>query len=182
MRTISSDIRGVAALELALALPFLFLLFIGSFEMSRYIQINQKLEKAVHTVADIVAQSDTIDAVELNNLVNAMDHIMAPYSFGVNGRVIITSIAKDDPNPATVQWQYCSGALTVNSAIGATGETAALPNNFTLDDKEDIIIAEIFYDFNPILNQEIVGVGQISKFALYRPRLGSLDNFNSSCI
>lgn len=175
------DSRGVAALELALAMPFIFLLFIGSFEMARYIQINQKLEKAVHSVADIVAQSESVEAGGLATLVGAMDHIMAPYNFGGNGRVVITSVAKNDPAPALVQWQYCGGGLAAVSSVGGVGDVAQLPAGFTLADKEDIIIAEIFYDFQPVIDQELIGIGQIRKTAIYRPRLGALDDFNGSC-
>ena len=167
--------EGVAYLEFALSLPFMLALFMGSVEVTRYIIIAQKVEKSSVTVSDVVAQSKTIGTTELNQLVTAVSEVMQPFSFGNNGYVVITSVSKVGTNAPMVNWQYRGGGTwTQNSQVGSTGLTATLPNGLTLNDKDTVIIAEVFYNYQPIIVNNTIAGRQIYKLAVFKPRLGNL--------
>jgi Flp pilus assembly protein TadG len=53
----SSD-HGSMAVEMALFLFFFSTLFLGTFEVPRYLLLGQKLERASATMSDLVAQID----------------------------------------------------------------------------------------------------------------------------
>lgn len=173
--------EGIAYLEFAIALPFLIALFLGAVEMTRYIIIVQKVEKATVTVTDVVAQSSAIGTTQLGQLVQAASQIMLPYSFDSNGYVIITSVSKTGSSPPVIRWQYKGGGSWIKpSLIGnGTGATASLPAGLTLDDKENIIIAEIYYNFQPMLVNSVINGGQIYKVSVFKPRLGDLTTLGS---
>ena len=55
---LASDERGVAAVEFALILPFLLLLFLGTIEASSLITVDRRVNVISGTVGDLVARTD----------------------------------------------------------------------------------------------------------------------------
>ncbi len=170
------DERGLAALEFALAAPILLTLLLSGFEYARYLLIHQKAEKLAYTVADVVAQSTSVTTAQLSQTLSVTSQIMQPYSVTANERVIISSVYQSGTtNPPTVRWQYSGGGtLTATSRVGAVNGNATLPTGFTLNDKDNIIVAEVFYSFTPIFAGELLGTVTIYKQAIFKPRLGKL--------
>ena len=182
-RQVLHEQSGIAYIEFALCAPFLLLLLLGSLEITRFILIAQKVEKTAVTIADVVAQASTVKTSELNNIVMAAAQVMQPYSFSTTGYVIITSVTQTGTysasNPPMVNWQYTSsganGSWTQPSKVGTPGNAATLPTGFTLYDKDNIIISEIYYNFSPMVpTNGIIGNVTLYKTGLYKPRLGAL--------
>jgi Flp pilus assembly protein TadG len=171
---------GIAYVEFAMTLPLLLALLLGAIEMTRYILIVQKVEKASVTLSDLVAQSKEITTPQLNQLITAAGQIMQPYEFGERGYAIVTSVTRTDPNPARVNWQHVGGgSWTQTSQIGTTGSVATLPANFTVADRENVIFAEVYYQFEPILANYFLGTIQVYRVSIYKPRLGDLTSLGS---
>ncbi len=101
---------------------------------------------------------------------------MNPYDFGTDGIVHITSVTKDPNANPTIRWRHTGGGtLSGNdSRIGAVGVVANLPAGFTLNDRDNIIIAEVYYRYTPLLTQQVLGEMTLYKIAIYKPRLGAL--------
>ncbi len=170
----------MAYVEFATSLPFMLALFIGSVEITRYIMVAQKVEKSAVTISDVVAQSETISVTQLNQLVTAVGQVMQPYSFGASGYVIISSVSKSGTNPPRINWQYTGGGTwTRPSQVGTTGLTATLPNGLTLNDRDTVIVAEIFYNFQPMLVSDLLTGRQLYRVAVFKPRLGDLQTLGS---
>jgi hypothetical protein len=62
----------------------------------------------------------------------------------------------------------------VSSKVGEIGQDAKLPADFMLDDKDNIIITEVFYNFTPVFKTVFTGPFVVYRTALFRPRLGAL--------
>lgn len=174
-RKLRQDETGVAAVEFALMLPFLLLLLVCGFELSRYILINQKVEKSVYTVADIVSQQTSVTTAQLDQIILAASEIMRPHDIGGKGRIILSSIYKSGDSPPTVQWQYTGGGtLNRSSQVGSANAQATLPNDLDLNDKDNVIVAEFYYEITPLLTGTAIAPASLYKFALFKPRLGLL--------
>ena len=177
--------EGLAYLEFAIALPFLLLMLMGAIEITRYILITQKVEKVAVTIADLVSQGSTISNSDLNNIIVAAQQVMLPYTFDSNAYVIITSVKQTGAytvsNPPRVSWQYKGGGTwTQNSQIGSPGTSASLPNSMTLFDKDNIIITEVFYNFQPLLvTNGVIGTTSLYKVGVFKPRLGDLSTLTA---
>jgi Flp pilus assembly protein TadG len=168
--------RGMAVVEFALALPVLMTMFYGTIELTRYILITQKVEKLAHTVADVTAQSATVTIASLNQLMEATADIMEPFGTGGNSRILISSIyrAAGTAN-ATVNWRYSGGGtLAATSMLGAVGATPTMPGGFTFNERENVIAAEAYYRFSPLLSNRFFGTVTVYRAAFYKPRFGLL--------
>jgi Flp pilus assembly protein TadG len=188
LRAFIGNRDGVAYLEFAVCLPFLVALLMGAIEVTRFIIIAQKVEKTAATLSDVISQGKTVSAADLNNMIFASSQVMQPYSMGPGGYVIVSSVKQTGAysvnNPAMVDWQYTSsgvnGSWTQSSRIGTAGQAANLPGGMTLNDKDNIIVTEIFYNYLPmIITNGVIGSSTIYKVAVFKPRLGDLSTLSS---
>jgi Flp pilus assembly pilin Flp len=177
------DERGVAAIEFALVLPVLVGLFIGSLEVTFKIWSTQKAEKLSVTLADVIAQSQEVTTDDMESLISSVDKIMEPFPFGNDGTVFISSVyvpqaeEGEDPEDPIINWQRKfppSGGLNEVSKIGAQGATATLPTGFTLNERENVIVAEVFYRYTPIAPGVLFDIDIVYRRSFFKPRLGAL--------
>lgn len=177
---------GVALIEFSIVLPFLLILFLGMIELSNYTLQNQKLDKVASSMADFVTQSQTISTSDLQAFGLAVPQIMKPYNF--KGTVIFTS-ASNSPEAAgsckertCINWQY---RILGNDAsrLGNAISNIALPGNYTILPNQNIIIAEAFLHYEPILaiSSNFIRAFKaqtLYKVAIFKPRQGSLTTLN----
>lgn len=167
---------GIAAVEFALMAPIFLLLLFGVVDITRYILIVQKVEKLAHSVANVTAQSTTVTQATLNQVFAAGSDIMRPYTMGANGRIIVTSLYRAaGAAHATVNWRVeGGGTLSVSSTLGALGGTPTMPSPFAFAERENLIAAEVYYRFSPVLDNPWFGEATIYRAAFYAPRFGAL--------
>jgi Flp pilus assembly protein TadG len=79
IRRFRSDKRGVSAVEFALILPVMLLLYAGTVEISEALSVDRKVNQLSATVGDLVAQRMTMNTTEINNIFDAATAIMEPY-------------------------------------------------------------------------------------------------------
>lgn len=168
--------RGLAAVEFALAAPLIILLCLGGFELSRYTLLNQKIEKIAFTVADVTSQNETLTNSQIQDIFEAAGQIADPFDFNTNGLAIVTSVyqAVGDEYPE-VNWQRCGGGSgTFTSDIGSEGLTATMPNGLELNERDNVIISEVYYAYEPMFTLGLFEAKNIYKTTIFKPRLGDL--------
>ena len=168
--------RGIAAVEFGLALPIWIILFLGVADLSYCLLVNQRVERIAYSVCDIVTQSSKVTVSDLNNTLLAAGQLMQPFAFGNKGVVIVTSVYKPTGLSPTIEWQYTGGGSLVRSSqIGNIGMTPSLPNGLTLNDNDNVILAEVYYNFSPLfVNLGLVQASDIYRVTAYKPRLSPL--------
>jgi Flp pilus assembly protein TadG len=189
LQSLVTEERGMAYVEFALCLSLLLMLFLGSVEVTRYVLILQRLEKTAETVANVTTQADSnsnpLTATQMSQLMSAVQDMMNPYTFGANGTVIVTDVTQAGSNNPIINWQYCGGgSLTAASNIGNTiGGAATLPSGYTMTSGEEVVIAEVFYNYAPVIASKwsVMSASTIYRTALFMPRLGALTGFSSHC-
>jgi Flp pilus assembly protein TadG len=171
--------RGNFAVELALTLPVLVVLFMVGIEFTRFLLINQKVERTAATIADLVSQSEGISEGEMANLFMATEYVMEPFQLGVEGRVIVSSISSKGGGPAKINWQRFYGGGSGGSMFGDEGETADLPDGFVVRDGESLVACEAFYVYKPTIVQDVLKPQTVHRWSVFRPRFSSLEEIES---
>ncbi len=181
--------EGVALVEFGVVLPFLLIMFLGMLEMANYTLQHQKIDKVANSMADFVTQSSSVSTNDLTTFGLAVPQIMRPFAF--DGTVIFTSVSRNSSNSslspacnasvACINWQYRILG-TDSTHVGSAG-VPTLPNGYTLSSNQNIIIAEAFLHYSPILSisGNIVPAftpETIYKVAVFKPRQGSLLTLN----
>jgi len=162
--------RGGVLLEFGLITPLMVFMLLNGFEMARFLILNQKLQRTAMSVADLAARDDVLDTNDISNLFAAGNEVFRPFTLNTDGRVILSSINEDGGGNPQVAWQRQSGTLTASSLIGFEGGAATLDEPTLIGDGQTLIVAEVFYDFEPLIGV-LPGARQVYHRAFYRPRL-----------
>lgn len=111
--------EGVAAVEFALVVPIMLVLYMGSIEVSQIMMVDSKLSATTSSLSDLVARADnSISATTIDDYVSAAGLIMTPYdTTGLKQR--ITSVAIDADGNTSVDW-----SIAYNGATPATLEAS----------------------------------------------------------
>jgi len=168
------DRKGSLAVEMALAMPIMVSLLLGGIEVTRFVLLNQKIERASATMADLVSQAETLAEGDLENLFLASGFVVEPFDLAGEGRIIVSSIGKLGTANAVVNWQRSFGAGSGATVFGVEGTTATLPIDFVIRDGESVIVGEAFYDFSPLFTGGVINDSTLSRYTILRPRFGSL--------
>lgn len=192
--------KGMSLVEFAIALPVLVTLLLGITELARYAIIVQKTDKLVESMADLVTQGACVTAGDLTVIGSASRDIMAPFTF--DGSIIFSSVAAFSAPPAAcvdaatnqpcITWQIkqvYGNAATTNppSKIGNPGSTTVnFPGGYNMIPGQNVITAEVYTTFEPIMDISknfipSIEPTQIYRVAIYKPRQGLLSEIKSNC-
>lgn len=165
---------AIASVEFALLVPLLLLLFLGGFETTRFILVSQKVSKTASSISDLVSRMPELTESDVSNTFNAVEHLLDPYYEADDVLVVVSSIMNDGSDDV-INWMRCGGGNYVeNSDLSINGTTATLPTVLALGLNEDTIATEVFYDYRPVLANDIIGPVVIYKVRYTKPRLGAL--------
>lgn len=110
LRRFSHDRRGAAAVEFALVVPLLLLLYLGTVEASALYTVDRRIVTISGTMGDLVARvNGSISQATLDDFFQASKGIMIPYED--DGLEQVVSLVKVNPDGSTeVMWSRASGA------------------------------------------------------------------------
>lgn len=166
--------KATVSVELGVAMPVLMVILAGMVETGNFILLNLKLQHTTIAMADLATRDDEISDQVIEDIFSAVPQIMTPYSDPTKFAVILSAVSQTEDVSASVFWQRRGGSLIGNASfVGNEGDSPNLPGVLSLDDDETIIIAETFYEYEPLIF-EVIGEQIITKTSFFRPRIGSL--------
>lgn len=133
----TGETRGIAAIEFALIMPFMLLIYFGLFDIVSLVSVNRKVTYAASVVADLVAQNKTsVLKSTIQNYFNASNMVMAPMPTNVV-RVEVFGFRKSGSTISQI-WKVDNGQ---SSSCGAAPSTAAMdPLMFA---GNDLVVARV---------------------------------------
>lgn len=160
------DQRGVTAVEFAVLLPFMLTLYLGGVEVSQGVAMDRKVTMTVRAVADLAAQTTSINDTDMANILNAASAVVAPYS-AAQLQVKVSSVSVDAQGRATVVW---SDAL--HTSARAAGQVVTLPAALNVN-STTVIWGEVSYAYTPTIGYVLTGTLNLSDQIYMRPRLAA---------
>jgi Flp pilus assembly protein TadG len=104
------DERGVAAVEFALILPVLVLLYVGVVDITYAVTANRKVTQVTSAVADLTAQAFEVDNQDVQNIFRAANDIMRPYpTAGLQVAITVVDFDGSNPPRPRVGWSEARG-------------------------------------------------------------------------
>jgi Flp pilus assembly protein TadG len=168
--------RAVAAIEFAMIMPILLLLFLGSFDAGNAISAYLKVRSATYTLAAITNQYSTgqgaITAADMTAITNATGAVLSPFS-SASAVIVISQIQATSATQSVVSWSYAvnGSALTPGSPFNS------LPTNFAKNSCSAsafpscyFILASVTYSFTPSFGAFLTGPISLSDSLYVTPR------------
>jgi len=164
LRRFGSDKRGVSAVEFAMLLPLMITLYIGGVEVSQAIAVDRKVTLVARTLGDLVAQSTSVNATDMTNILNAASSVVQPYSSTLI-QVTVSRVDVDANSVAKVVW-----SKTKNGTARLPNAVVTLPAALNTANTS-LIWAESQYAYTPAMGYVITGTLQLRDQIYMRPRL-----------
>jgi Flp pilus assembly protein TadG len=161
------DERAVALVEAAFIFPVMILMYVGSVAVTMGVTTDRKVTLMTRTLGDIVAQSTTVRADEMNDVFNASTSVMYPYDTS-NLRMRVSGVLVDgDTQTARVCWSQAESWTPRGAKDDITSE---VPLALRSQDSF-LIMPEVEYDYIPVVGADVTGGRIVLKDRLYmRPR------------
>jgi Flp pilus assembly protein TadG len=173
--TLSENTGGIAAVEFAMILPIMLVLFFGTVEMSNGVAVYRKVTLMAHTLSDLTSQSTEVQSTtDLPNFFAASTGVMAPYS-ATPITQSITEIWVNASGQARVQWSYPTPITP--------GTVVTIPPNLAgpSDYNTYVIYSQVSYLYTPAVGYVMSKAGvTLSDFAYTRPRQSLCVLYNPS--
>ncbi|CCV15585.1 TadE/TadG family type IV pilus assembly protein [Mesorhizobium sp. STM 4661] len=113
------DRRGVAAIEFALIVPVLLIMYFVTMEASQAIETSKKVSRIGSMVADLVTQQQSVKTADLDAIMKIGNSSLQPYNRSTP-KIIITAIQITDETTPKVQvvWsrKMVDGAFNADAA------------------------------------------------------------------
>ncbi len=158
------DRSGIGAVEFALLLPLMLLLYFGAYEVGEAVTINRKVTHIASTLGDLIAQSKTITGAEVQNILDAGEAIISPYP-DTTLTLSIAQIAVDARGDAKVEW-----AVARNTTPLVANAPIVLPTAMS-QPSSWLIRVEVHYRHAPTVGYVLTGSFDFSDQFMLRPRL-----------
>jgi Flp pilus assembly protein TadG len=170
-----SDARGSAAVEFALILPIMLLVYIGTMEASALISMDRRVQSVTGALGDLVARTrDEIDDDTMRDYFQAASGIMTPFS-AAGLEQVVTQVSIGDDGNVTVDWsrQYIDGEYAVGEEHG-DGDPFTLPPEMIAVSGDDgyVIVAESRYAYTPLVGIVFDAPINLYRENFYVPRFG----------
>jgi Flp pilus assembly protein TadG len=172
LRRFLREKRGVAAVEFAMLLPLMVTLYLGGVEVSSAIAVDRKVTLVARTLGDLVAQSTSLNATDMTNILNAATTVVQPYSDSLI-KVTVSRVDVDAQGAAKVIW-----SKTKNGTARAVNSAVTLPAALNTANTS-LIWAETKYDYTPTVGYVITGTITLTDQIYMRPRLSDTVACNS---
>jgi Flp pilus assembly protein TadG len=117
-RRFAQDRHGIGAIEFAILVPVLLLLYLGALQTTIALSVAQRASRAAGTIADIVTQQTSLTKSTLATMPSVANAIFVPYT--ITGMTLkITGIQIDASSKATVLWSWEQDGTTAYTAGSA---------------------------------------------------------------
>lgn len=168
-RRFARDARGVAALEFAMILPLMLLLYMGVLELSMGYQASRKVSLFARTVSDITSQATApVANADMLQVRNSANWILAPYPIADGQvRMAVSSVIFKGTTAAPTAWTDWSvgydgvrracGQLTIVAST-ADPSLTTIPTGVVAPGTT-VIVSDVAYDYKPLLGGSFKSFG-----------------------
>jgi Flp pilus assembly protein TadG len=178
---LARDNRGNAAVEFAVIVPLMLVMFFGTVEFSSAVAVNRKISMVTQALADLASRYTTVNDTDMTNFNKIGDAMLTPYS----ATPLLATITEVyiDPTTGVARAQWSKG-----DAPRGTGTTVPVPANLIAKDSSNNIIAnqyliftETSYLYKPAVGY-VMGIAGVtlSDKTYMRPRLASCVLYNTT--
>jgi Flp pilus assembly protein TadG len=162
---------GIAAVEFAMILPILLVLWIGGVEVTGALSLDRRLNNLASAMGDLVARDKKLTYADIDDIFELADAALYPYdATGIALR--ITAVDMDEGGVATVGWTRKQGTLPTGIPNWVRGDpmNAEVPAELRVADSQ-IIMAEVYHTYRPAVGYVMTGDVDLDDRMFFVPRL-----------
>lgn len=137
------DTRGLSAVEFAVIVPMMLVLFFGLVEISNGVAADRKVTLTARALSDLISQAVTVTDTDINESFAASKGVMAPFDTSTI-KSVVSEVKIDSSGNAKIAWSKANAnasARPTNSSVTIPA-SLAVPNTY-------LIWSEVSYTYMP---------------------------------
>ena len=174
LRSFASDRKAVSAVEFAIVLPFMLLLYIGGVELGDGLQIQFRVTETARTVTDLASQYIVIQSSDMSTILAAASTVVAPYPSS-NMAITVSEVTTNGQGQGSITWS-CS----LNGTARTVGASVTLPSSLQTPNIS-LIWGEVTYPYTPSLSYFPIGTINMYQSDYFYPRLVNAITLPQGC-
>jgi Flp pilus assembly protein TadG len=179
LRTFASklarDRRGSAAVEFAIIVPMMLVMFFGTYEFSSAVAVDRKVSLAAQSLGDLASRYTNIVDADMTNFFKIGDAMFTPYPVTHQVGKFQATITELYIDPATgngrAQWSKGDAPRTVGTTVTVPSDLVARDATNKIVPNQYLIYTEISYVYTPAVNYVMKTSVTLSDKSFMRPRL-----------
>ena len=170
---------GVSAVEFALILPLMLVIYAGGAELTTALSLDRKVSRAASTISDLVAQQTSISATQMTGIFDATQAILEPFDDSVAKVVVV--VVNVTSSGQKVAW---SRARNDTAATAGNAPPAAFVVSKDIASAGDqVVVGRVTYSYtSPFTGvlKSITGSGayNLKHIFFLKPRQGTTITFS----
>ena len=166
-RRLARHSGGLAAIEFAILLPLMLLIYLGCFEITSAVAVQRLVTLTASTVANVVTQYASISQSQvLPDIFSASTSVLTPYP-AANAKVTVSDVAIDGAGNATIKWSQAStGTGHVPNSAVTISAAFRIPNT-------QVVWGETTYAYTPTFDFLHIGTLNLYSSVYMMPRSSS---------
>jgi Flp pilus assembly protein TadG len=162
---LSGDCNAVAAIEFAMIVPIMLVMFFGTVEFSSAVAVDRKVTLIARTLSDLTSQSPSVANSDLINFFTASNAIMTPYPAGQTQANLCELYVDLVTLKAKIEWNISATFNSAGGVVLAAGSAAncpvAIPSQLAVGGTY-LIYSKVIYPYTPAVGY----LGAIPTFSL----------------
>jgi Flp pilus assembly protein TadG len=153
--------QGVAAVEFAMVLPVMVLMYLGMTELTFAVNTDRKITLLSRTLADLTGRATSVNASDMDTIFGAAVSVMAPHK-GDNVKMVVSSIVVKDTGQVAGGKPVLKGTVCWSAARGPgnppglpKGTVVTVPEGFQSADSS-YIRADVDVDYSPVFGASVL--------------------------
>jgi TadE-like protein len=181
------DTRGVSAVEFAMIIPLIFLMFFGMLDVSNGFAVDRKVSQISQGLADLASRYTTLAETDVSNFFIIADAMLTPY----DKAQLKASISQVyiDPSTKIAKVVWTRGDFLVGKVVRKVNDIVSVPTNLITKDaagnylpNQYLILGEANYNYVPTIGWVVPKGGLALSDAMFtRPRQTSCVVMVTSC-
>jgi Flp pilus assembly protein TadG len=165
-RRLHADERGVAAIEFALVVPAVIVVYLVGFEVTEAGTAYRKLTDTTVQLANVTAQYTSMSCTDVNNILSASAQIMTPYPT-TSISIRLSEVSTNSTGVGAIAWseEYRGTRLANNTPVTMPAGFQA-PNSY-------YILVQTTYSYQPSIGAAFIGPIAMTNQIFMLPRASS---------
>jgi Flp pilus assembly protein TadG len=138
------DQRGVAAVEFALLVPVVIVVYLAGFEVMEASTVYRKVTDTTVQLANVTAQYTTMSNADVGNVLGASAQIMTPYP-ATDLSIVLSEVTTNAAGAGQVTWSQAYQGTAL-----APGVSVTMPAGFQTPNTSYVLV-QTTYAYQPVI-------------------------------